>query len=97
MFLNELFKVVILALLCEAIWETLKLFWQKGKLSVDRTGALTVGLLLSIGSGIDLLSLAGLPLKIPYLGMIFTGLLISRGSNFAHDLIKKIIEKKNIG
>lgn len=95
MFLNDLFKVLVLALLCEATWESLKLVWQKGKINVDRVGALLIGLLLAIGAKIDLLQLAGVGLVIPYLGMALTGLLISRGSNFAHDLINKIIDKQN--
>lgn len=95
MFLNELFKIVVLSLIVESVWESLKMLWQRGKISIDRIGALSIGILLSIGAKIDLLELAGVSLIIPYLGMILTGLLISRGSNFTHDLIKKIIEKQN--
>jgi len=86
----EILGLLILALIGESIWETLKMTWQNGKVNVDRIGALVIGLLLAIGSGTDLMAIAGVKLNIPYLGMILTGLLISRGANFVHDLISSI-------
>lgn len=82
--------LVILAFVSEATWETLKMIWQNGKLSIDRIGALAIGLLLAIGTGLDLMDMMGIPLHIPYVGMILTGLLISRGANFVHDLLASI-------
>jgi len=87
---NELLKLVILALIGEAVWETLKMTWQQGKFSIDRLGALLVGLLIAIGTGLDLFALVKVPLSIPYLGLVLTGVLISRGANFVHDLLKKL-------
>lgn len=83
-------QISILALMGEAIWETAKMTWQEGKISIDRVGAIIVCLILSIGAGLDLFLLVEVPLRIPYVGMILTGLLISRGANFFHDLYKKI-------
>ncbi len=86
----NILSLIILALIGEALWETLKLTWQNGKLSIDRVGALLIGELLAIGTGLDLMAMVGVPLKIPYVGMILTGLLISRGANFIHDLLASI-------
>lgn len=88
--MNEILRLIVLALIGEALWETLKMTWQQGKFSIDRLGALIVGLLLAVGTGLDLFSLVQIPLNIPYLGMALTGVLISRGANFVHDLLKKI-------
>jgi hypothetical protein len=88
--MNELAKLVVLAMMGESIWESLKMLWQKGKLHIDRVGALAVGLLLAVGTGIDLFELVKIPLIVPYLGMVLTGILISRGANFIHDLLKRI-------
>ena len=82
--------LVVIALICEAVWETLKMVWQEGKVSVDRIGALAVGLIIAFVTGADLLNLAGIPVTIPYVGIALTGILISRGANFIHDLLKKI-------
>jgi hypothetical protein len=86
----NILSLIILALIGEALWETLKLTWQNGKLSIDRVGALVIGELLAIGAGVDLLAMVGVPLKIPYAGLVLTGLLISRGANFIHDLLQSI-------
>lgn len=82
--------VVVIAFIVEAVWETLKMIWQQGKVSIDRIGALVVGLLVAFASGIDLFVLVELPLQVPYVGLALTGILISRGANFIHDLLKKI-------
>lgn len=81
-------QVVLVAILAESIWETLKLTWEKDKLCVDRLGTLVTGIVLAVGTGIDFFSMVGLPLIIPYLGSIFTGVIASRGANFVHDLLK---------
>lgn len=86
----NILSLIVLALIGEALWETIKLIWQNGKLSIDRVGALLIGELLAIGAGVDLLAMVGVPLKIPYAGLILTGLLISRGANFIHDLLQSI-------
>lgn len=86
----NLLQFVVAALIVEALWETTKMFWQNGKFSYDRIGALAFGELVSIGSNIDFMYSVGLPIKIPYVGMILTGVLISRGSNFMHDFLDGI-------
>lgn len=82
--------LIILALIGESIWETLKMTWQNGKLNIDRIGALIVGLLLAFGSKLDFMEAVGVPIVIPYLGTILTGLLISRGANFVHDIVSSV-------
>lgn len=82
--------LVVAALIGEAVWETLKMTWQSGKFSWDRLGALIIGMLIAVSGGLDLPKLVGIALQVPYLGMILTGVLISRGANFIHDLLGKI-------
>lgn len=86
----NLSSLIVLTVVGESVWETCKMIWQNGKFSVDRVGAIAVGLLLSIGTGTDILAMAGISHKIPLVGMILTGLLISRGSNFIHDFVQGI-------
>jgi hypothetical protein len=64
--------------------------WQSGKFSWDKIGALVVSLIIAFASGADLFQIADIPLKLPILGTICTGILVSRGSNYIHDLLKKI-------
>lgn len=86
----ELLALVTMALICEAVWESIKMVWQEGKLSIDRIGALVIGVLIAVGAGLDLPAIVKIPVAIPYVGMVLTGILISRGANFIHDLVKKI-------
>ena len=86
----DIFAIIAIALVGEAVWETLKMVWQEGKVSVDRLGAIGVSLLLAFGARLDVFELISIPLVIPYVGIALTGLLISRGANFFHDLYSKL-------
>jgi hypothetical protein len=88
--MENLIILILISLLAESVWETLKMLWQNGKLSIDRIGALCIALLLAIGTKLDLLVLLGIKTSIPYLGIVLTGILISRGSNFVHDLLVRV-------
>lgn len=83
----NLLQYAVAASVVEALWETTKMFWQNGKFSYDRVGAVFFAELIAIGANIDFLAAVGLPIYIPYVGRILTGLLISRGANFVHDLL----------
>ena len=47
----NLAQLLTLAFLVEALWETLKMTWQNGKLQMDRIGALALGIALSLLGG----------------------------------------------
>lgn len=92
--------IVVAAMLSEAVWETGKMVWQKGKISADRVGALVVGLVFAIGASLDLFVLVGISFSHPLIGQILTGILLSRGANFVHDLLKSaegIVQNKKAG
>lgn len=84
-------KVIILALLCEAIWENLRMIWENGKFSINRLGALVVSIIVALGTKIDLFKILDFEI-VQVLGSILTGILISRGANVVHDLLTKIQE-----
>jgi len=94
--MSAILQLIVLAMIGEAVWETLKMTWQQGKFSIDKIGALIIGLLIAIGTGLDLFELVQIPIAIPYLGLILTGVLLSRGANFVHDLLKKIEPPKGL-
>lgn len=92
----ELAKILILSIIGEAIWETLKMFWQEGKISKDRIGALVVCIIIVWSTDLDIMTTLGIPVKVKIIGILLTGILISRGSNFVHDLFSSVnnISKK---
>lgn len=88
--MNTVTQLAIMAFLVEALWETLKMTWQEGKLKKDRVGALVSGLIIAFTINIDLFMTIGLEPNFKYVGVIATGILISRGGNYIHDLFKLI-------
>lgn len=86
----SIITLLVLAIIVESVWETLKMTWQDGKVSIDRIGALVVALVVAIATNFDMLALVKVDSSIPFLGVILTGILLSRGSNFIHDLITKL-------
>ena len=88
--------IITIALLVEAVWETLKMVWQEGKINVNTIGALIVGIGVSILAKIDIFAMQGISLSIPLVGWILTGILMSRGANFIHDLFNKLGDKEEV-
>lgn len=84
-----LIKIMILSMLCEAIWENLRMTFEGGKFSINRLGALIVSIIVALGTKIDLFELLEFEM-LPVLGYVLTGILISRGANVLHDLLNKI-------
>lgn len=93
----EIALFITTAILIEAVWENLKMVWKKGKFNVNKIGALLVSILICVLVGIDLFSLLGLTMSVPYVGSVLTGILMSRGANFIHDLFNKINGGKQNG
>lgn len=78
------------------VWQKEALADSKGKINPDKIGALAVAILIAFGARIDLFTLVGVPLSIPYLGYVLTGILISRGAGFVHDLLTNLKSLKEI-
>ena len=87
-------QVVVLAIIAEALWETLKMTWQDGKVSIDRIGSIIISLILAFKTELDLLLMVELADELSLVGVAVTGILISRGSNFIHDIFKRINKKE---
>lgn len=91
--MEKLIMLVVVSIIAESVWETLKMTWQDGKVRVDRVGALVVSMLIVFGTRLDILILLEIETVIPFLGIVLTGILISRGSNFIHDLLVRLSNK----
>jgi hypothetical protein len=83
-------KVLIIALITEALWETIKMIKEPKGINLSRVGAMVLGILVAVAAGIDIFEILGVGLGIKYVGSVITGLLISRGSNLIHDLLSSI-------
>ena len=87
----ELFILLgVLAFLVEAIVETIKMIYQEGKVQTPVIISLIIGVLISLTVGIDIFKVLEVPVKIPYIGEVLAGVLMSRGGNFIHELFIKL-------
>jgi hypothetical protein len=59
---------------------------------IYRSVLMITGILVALGAGLNIPSQIGIPINIPYVGEIMTGLLLSRGANFIHDVFGKVNE-----
>lgn len=92
--MGKLLTIIVVATLVEAIWENLKMIWQSGKVSIDMIGSLIVSIVIAILTKIDVFNALGITINI-YAGSFLTGIIISRGANFVHDLLAKVNQLKN--
>ena len=92
----EYAQLVTVAILIEAIWENIKMIWQNGKFSVDKIGSLVISILICILAKIDIFPIVNLSIMVPVIGSILTGIIVSRGANFVHDLFNKISGDKEV-
>lgn len=88
--MENFLQIIVIAILAEAIWENLKMIWQEGKLSIDKLGALIVSVIIAIATQLDIFAILNFNIPIPFIGSFLTGILISRGANFIHDILTKI-------
>lgn len=83
-------QLIIIAILVEAIWENLKILYDKSKININMIGSLILGILVCVLAQIDIFALVGITLKLPIVGYVLTGIICSRGANFVNDLFKKV-------
>ena len=83
-------QLIIIAILVEAIWENLKMIWNKNKLNFNMLGSLLLSMIICVLAQINIFKIVGIELIVPIIGCLLTGIIVSRGANFVNDLFKKL-------
>ncbi len=91
---SEISKITLLSVLIEGIITYFNDFFVTGEKSWQMIFSLGLGIIVAIAYGLDVTKYLDVSSKIPFVGNILTGILISRGSNYAYDLITKLISLK---
>lgn len=78
--------LMFLTVVAEALTEVVKRVWDKAPTQLI---ALFWGVVLALLCGIDIFAAVGCEETIPYVGCIISGILMSRGSNWLHELAEK--------
>ena len=64
--------------------------------AITQLGAIGGGVLLCAASGADLLAALGVELIWPWMGVVLTGIIISRGANYVSDLVGRLHKDKEV-
>lgn len=83
-------QLIIIAILVEAIWENLKMIWDKNKFNFNMIGSLLLSMIICVLAQINIFEIVGINLIVPIVGSLLTGIIVSRGANFVNDLFKKL-------
>ncbi len=89
---NRIFGIIAFSVLIESLITYYKEFFAGGNAPWEMIASLSLGIVVAIAYNLDLPAYFNLNSKIPYVGCILTGILISRGSNYAYDLLGKLTQ-----
>ena len=90
----EYFGLFLLSIIVEGVITYFKEFFINGEIKWEMAASVLLGIFVAVAYGVDLLADMGMQTNIPYVGSILTGILISRGSNYVFDLVKKLTAAK---
>lgn len=87
--------ILILAITVEALIQYVKtiikmLEDKQYKTFATQLAAILLAVFICFAAGVDLYALVGVCFAIPWLGVLLTGIVISRGSNYTSDFIKRL-------
>ena len=88
--MDKVMQILVLAFVVEALWETLKMVWKDGAFSVNKVGVLVIGVIACINFNIDVFEQVGIDGLNKMVNLVLSGVLVSRGGNFVHDLFGKL-------
>ena len=87
---KEVSKMLRVCVVLEGIITYINSFFVIGEPHYQMILSLIFGIFIAVVYKIDLLKLANIESEIPYIGCVLTGMLISRGSNYVHDILQTL-------
>ena len=89
------FGILFAAIVVEGLVTYIKTIIVDRQIQWQIIVAMALGILTAITFEIDLFLIFGLSANIPFVGMVYTGILLSRGSNYIFDLLGKLTKAKH--
>lgn len=99
--MDKIALIIMLAVVAEALVEYGKSIGKafadrQAKTAITQLCAVAIGILLCSAAGADMFAAVGIELAVQWLGAILTGIFVSRGANYASDLVSSLMAwKKN--
>lgn len=94
--MNNISGLIFLSIIIEGLITYVKEIYTDKNVKWAMVASIIIGVVISVGYNIDLMSYVGLTSPIPYFGSVLTGIVISRGSNYiyeVYDTIKTLFNK----
>lgn len=90
--------ILIATILVESVVNAVKPIWNKDKRHIEASAvaSLVAGLLLAFTAQLNFPRMIDVELSPEWLAFVFTGIIISRGSNFVYDIIKRVNAHKGV-
>lgn len=82
--------LISFAVLIEGIITYINQFFINGSFCWEMFISICLGIIVAISYNLDLPEYFNIKSRVPYVGCVLTGILISRGSNYLYDLICKL-------
>ena len=93
----EFFGLVFLAVIVEGLIAYVKMAVVDRAVQWPVVVSIVLGVLVAVVYDCDLFAVFGLSTTIPFVGNVLTGVLLSRGANYANDLLKTLVSLRNPG
>lgn len=90
----EITAILVMSVLVEAVITYVKTWVVNKEFKWPMLVSAVLSIVICIAYGIDIPSAVGLSSSIPFVGTVITGVLISRGSNYISDLLKRLTKGK---
>ena len=87
---NKTTGIASLAILIEAIITYFNKFFVQENFCWQMLFSVVLGIVIAVAYKLDLPAHFNLNSQIPYVGCVLTGILLSRGSNYLFELLKKL-------
>lgn len=93
--MKNILLAILMAMVVEALIEyaknLIKMFTDKDyKTAITQLCAVLVSVLLCMAACVDMFAALDITFNVSWLGVILTGILISRGANYVSDFIKRL-------
>jgi len=89
---NHLYTLAFFSVIIEALITYSNKLFVSHSMCWEIATSLIIGMLMAIAYKLDVFEYFGFTTRIPFLGNIITGILMSRGSNYIFDLISKLTQ-----
>ena len=87
---NKTVEITSFAILIEAIITYFNQFFVQENFCWQMLFSVVLGIVIAVAYKLDLPAHFNLNSQIPYVGCVLTGILLSRGSNYLFELLKKL-------